>query len=257
MPDHHDLDLDAAVSAELDGDLAGFAAASGLSEQEVREGLATPEAGERRELLIRARTELRVPPDPLDDVTRRRLLAGATTPTARPAPSPAAGSPWTARLAAAGVAVVLLAGGGIFLATRSSDDAAKSSGSSATAKQAPKGDLGDLGTLDQSKVNDLIGGPASRADATAPQARTPSSGAAGFDARSTPADGTGPTATATQVQACRDHYEKSGSVRFTAAGSYGGAPAVIVGIANGDRTIVFVVSASECTTVLYSASSTG
>ena len=251
MSEHPDLDLDAAISADLDGDLAAFTADAGLDEGEVRRVLATPDARERREQLVSVRTALRDPVEPVDDVSRRRLLDAATA-AGRPAPT---ASRWTTRLAAAAAAAVILVGGGIFLVTRSGGDgAAKRDESAATARKIPSGDLGDLGALDQAGVNDLIGGPGGRTPApSTPGADTRSSAASG----SAPFGTSGPVATGEQVTACRDHYEESGTVRFTAAGSFGGTPAVVVGIANGDRTIVFVVAASDCTAVLYSASSTG
>ncbi len=255
MSEHPDLDLDAAVSADLDGDLAGFATEAGLDEATVRRLLTTPEARERRERIAAARAALQRPPEPLDDLARRRVLTAAAAGAGSAAPGRGAAR-WPTRLAAAAAAVVLLVGGGIFLATRSGDDnAAKSSRSAATAGRIPKGDLGNLGALDQSKVDRLIRG-LDAGDKTqtslAPDVR-PSSALDSADNR----DATGPATTAKQVASCRSHYEASGTVRFTAAGSFGGTPAVIVGIANGDRTIVFVVAASDCTTVLYSASSTG
>ncbi len=252
MSDHPDLDLDAAISADLDGDLAAFAADAGRDEDEIRRSLAGSKARERREQLVAVRTALQSPLEPLDDLSRRRLLDAAGAAGAGP---PARSAPrWTTRLAAAAAAAVILVGGGIFLATRSGEDTGAKGGESATARKIPSGDLGDLGVLDQSTVNDLIGGPAGSTPVpSAPGSTLRSEAVQGSDA----SGASGPAATADQVTACRNHYRASGTVRFTAAGSFGGTPAVIVGIANGDRTIVFVVAASDCTTVLYSASSTG
>ncbi len=44
------------------------------------------------------------------------------------------------------------------------------------------------------------------------------------------------------------------TVAFTGTGTYQGAPVTIVGITTGGRTIVFVVSDTDCTDVVASIS---
>jgi hypothetical protein len=56
------------------------------------------------------------------------------------------------------------------------------------------------------------------------------------------------------VKACADRYAAQGTVRFQASGDFQGRNAVILGIDTETRTIVFVVAADDCSTVLYSAS---
>lgn len=242
MPDHDPLDLDAAISADLDGELDAYAAELGLSPAEVRDQVSTPAATERREALAAARARLRSPVAAVDDVTRRRLLDAAAPATAA---SSRGNRTLVARALAVAAAIALVVGTVVVVGGRGSDDGAKSSGSGG-GSAAARGDLGDLGSVDQRKVESLLG----------PQAGSVAPENAGAD-NSVTAPGFTPdakAATPAQVQECADQYASVGDVRFRASGAFSGRPAVILGIDRSDRTIVFVVAAGACTEVLYSAS---
>ena len=146
------------------------------------------------------------------------------------------------------------------------DDNAKSASTGASGS-VRSGKLGDIGTIDQDKLDKLIGGPfaasAAPSDSSTPstsvgstadrheqaaQAGASDSAVPGFDV------GSGTKATAEQLQTCEKQYATAGPVRFSATGSYMGRAAVVLGIANGERTIVFVVAADDCPTVLFSVS---
>ena len=80
MPEHPDFDTDTAISADLDGELDAFAAELNLDASELRALLtARPDYGDRREALELARGALRAPVEPLDELTRARLLGRAHT----------------------------------------------------------------------------------------------------------------------------------------------------------------------------------
>jgi hypothetical protein len=254
---HPDFDLDVALSAALDGELDAYAAELGLPVADLQAAIRTPAARARGAELASARAAV-AEPARLDDVTRRRLLAGAGVGEGRPAAAPRPGRDrgWILRAgAAAAVTLVVLAG--LFALTRPGDDGAKSSGSgagsSARSAAAPTGDLGDIGTLDPAQIGRLLRGGAPTSNSTSLQEKARSSSAAGADA--VPGfDANAPTADAGTASACAAQYAAQGTVRFRASGSYQGQPAVVLGIDTSGRTIVFVVAADDCTRVLYSAS---
>jgi hypothetical protein len=247
-----ELDLDAALSAELDGELDAYVADEGLDAATVRERLGASDAVARRNHLAAVRAAL-VEREPLDEVTRHRLLAGVTDPAARP-PSPRRDRSWLPRALAA-AAVVLVGLAGVLLLTRGGggDGAARSSaGGSAASGRPVAGDLGDLGAVSAAQVSGLLSGTRPPA-ASAPQRDSSLSAAkpsAASDRGQVPPAG----ASTAQVDACVQAYSADGEVRFRGSGVFQGRPAVVLGVDTSTRTIAFVVAAGDCTQVLYSAS---
>jgi hypothetical protein len=245
MPEPTDLDL--LVSAQLDGELDALVAELGLDADAVRRTLAGTEAAARRADLLAARNALGTATPTLDHVTRRRILRAAADSGAVAAPR----SRWP-RIAAAAAAAILLLGGIGFLVTRGgSDDSAKSADRSTPSVSVPEGDLGDLGALDQRSVDALVGGSAPASGAPGAGGATPSVAPPAPDLA---AGGSDKVATNEAVDRCVTTWSKQGTIRFRAAGSFSGQPAVIIGLATGTRTIVLVIATDNCDTVLYSAS---
>ena len=274
------LELDAAISAELDGELGAYATELGRDPSGLlAEITAQPGYADRRAALQSVRDQLREPVVVLDDVTRRRLLALAST-DAIVAGTPSGAAPhsrtrhtaanrgWSTRLTAAAAILVVVLGGGVFLATRGSDparlDAAKTAGG--TIGPAREGDLGDIGDLSNpSTLDRLIGGPGvpsrSRSQSSTARSAASTPGTEGDTANDSSASGvkgfqpdTAAGATPEQVQTCAKQYAVQGTVRFTASGVYQGQPAAVLGVVVGSSTIVFVVAAADCDTVLFSVS---
>jgi len=268
LPSHPDFDLDVALSADLDGELDAYAADLGADPAELRAALDEPAAVARRSELDAVRRAVGDPAsgsDALDDVTRRRLLAGAGVGARSDRARPARDRSWILRAGAA-AAVTLVVLGAVYAVTRSSGDSgAKSSESSgagggrATAV-AVSGDLGDLGTVNAAGIGRLLRGqvPAKRPAGTpgAPEDRAFSeSGGTSANASAPGASTTTVAAVAaTAVDACAHQYATEGTIRFRASGAYQGRPAVVLGIDTDRRTIVFVVAAANCAQVLFSAS---
>ncbi|MGZ4796645.1 MAG: hypothetical protein ACXV8T_12195 [Acidimicrobiia bacterium] len=257
MADADAFDLDTAISAQLDGALDEYCAELALPVAEVRARLATPAAEQRRARLAAARAAMQVV-EPLDEISRRRLLAGATE-----APAPVAssrGRAWLPRVVAVAAAAAVVVGV-LVVVQPGSDDSAKSSGGGSATAGAPRGDLGNLGSLDQKGVEGLLrNGKPTPGSTVAPTSRSrlPEQSAAGGNAAdaSPPSDfaANATAATPEQVQACADQYASEGTVRFQASGTYRGQAAIVLGIDDRNRTIVFVVAAGQCSDVLYSAS---
>jgi hypothetical protein len=266
MHEPPDFDTDTAISADLDGEFDEFAAELNLDASELRALLtARPDYGDRRDALELARSSLRAPVEPLDELARARLLAGAGVAGSNPPTIGARDRGWGARLAVAAAVAVFLLGGAVLLINRGgSEDNAKSA--STASGSVRSGKLGDIGAIDQAKLDRLIGGPPSaptpaadrstaaasgdttRQRQSAARSGVPDSAVAGFDAQS------GAKATAEQLRTCENEYATNGPLRFSATGAYSGRAAVVLGIANGERTIVFVVAADDCPTVLFSVS---
>ncbi|MBK5288804.1 MAG: hypothetical protein JJE46_10080 [Acidimicrobiia bacterium] len=275
MPDLPDFETDAALNAELDGELDAFARDLGTDTASVRAGLAArPGIDERRHELLAVRAALGTPVPPLDDLSRARLLAGAVAQTdaeidtLTPAPVTRFGRDrgWVVRAAAAAVVVLALAGGGVLIArTNSSSPAAKSTGGGGSAaRTAARGDLGDLGELSRDQIDRLIGGPKSGVDVPSPLERSVAQDAANDSAKSADAHSSaaapGPSTSYAssvapdQLRACRAEYERLGGIQFEATGTYQAQPAVVLGIKRAERLIVFVVAAENCQRVLLSVS---
>ncbi|MEO6469408.1 MAG: hypothetical protein ABIP21_09920 [Acidimicrobiia bacterium] len=265
MPDDPTFNLDEAISADLDDELAPFAVELGVDIATLRALMAErPEYAERRAALETASRSLRAPVDSLDDVARARLLRAAMT--TEPRTSATSASPvrreraW--RLLGAAAAVVLVVVGGIaLLRGGGSSGGAKSASTAGNTAKVRSGELGNLGPLDPSTLDSLIGGD-TRADSTPTAPKEESSTlSGGTDAQrsaaseqpSVAADAAA-SVTPAQVDACRTEYAKVGTVRFSGTGDYTGRPAVVLGVETGGRTIVFVVAATDCSEVLVSVS---
>ena len=251
---HPDFDLDTALSADLDGELDGYASDLGLPVDDVRAALAGPTTVARRAALVAARDALRDDPGapvPLDDVTRRRLLAGAGVGSAaRSAPRRDRG-----RLlrAAAAAAITLLVLGGLYAILHDSG------GSGGSVDQPRSPGPGVAG----SPPSPCAGTSATSARSTRARSRASSGAGSPGDAAGTApnadraassADSSFAAANPRAVDGCVNQYASEGSIRFRGSGSYQGRPAVVLGIDTGPRTIVFVVAADDCARVLYSAS---
>ena len=245
---HPDFDLDTALSAELDGELDAYAAELGLPADDVRAALATPPAVARRAQLAAAQDALRTEPvpDALDDVTRRRLLAGAGVGTSRAPAHRDRG--WLLRPAAAAAITLVVLGGlyAIFHDSGGSGGSADKSGAGSAAAVAVTGDLGDVGTIDAAQVEGLLQGTVT--PGTGKPAPTANDAAKGADAGAASEFAPG------AVDDCATAYGDEGAIRFRGSGTYQGRPAVVLGIDTDQRTIVFVVAAADCGQVLYSAS---
>lgn len=239
---------DEAVSALLDGELEGFAASHGLTPSEVQARLvAWSGFAERRDALAGIRSRLAELPA-LDEIARRRLVARALgeasdpePPTMGPrdAPRHAPGRAWWLAGAAAILAIVV--GIGLTVA-RTGPTSRSASSRSAFRAVVPRGDLGDLGDITSPSVlrARLTGSPpgasgAGRATGTTGASSAPSSGASA------------------KARACAGVLAHRRSVVFTATGTYAGAAAIVIGIEDRGRTVVFVTRPS-CSEVLASQS---
>jgi hypothetical protein len=182
-------------------------------------------------------------PEPLDEVTRRRLVAGAMR-ASEPGPATRASSShaWRWIAAAAAIVVVLVAGLALLTAPGGNDETAfKGVGSSVQGKEAPTEraspdtastppvDVGDFGDLSQvANLRRLRAALENRAAAQAPAA------AAGeaFDS--------GATSSATTLSAlpCRDGLP-AGTISAVASGTLEGRTAVVVltDLGDGERSI--------------------
>ena len=261
MTEPPEFDLDIALSAELDGELADYASELDLDEHALRERIAQdPVASDRRAALVTARAALAAPGESLDELTRARLIAAALTERATATGNPhARDHSWIVRAAVAATAAIVVLGGAVALFTTSHDDNARKSAATG-GRSVRSGNIGNIGNIDQRKLDELVGGPkagpssAPHSDAAAGTRAAAESGGAvdssvnGFDASSSL------RASADQVAKCQRVPPAPGPIRFTGSGAYEGRAAVIIGIASGDRTIVFVVAADDCAQVLLSVS---
>lgn len=263
-------DFEVAMSAELDGELNAYASELGVDVDELRARLlGQPGATEQIARFTAARNALAEPAAPLDDLARARLLSGArraASSTADIADRRLLGNPRTLRLVAAAAAVVLVvAGGAAFLARTGTDNGSKSASKGAATDGVRSGNLGDLGALDQRKLDGLLRGAKTPAAPETGTKRAPSptdaqAGPAPADssAQKAPVEGFDPgasvRATPEQVSVCVDQYAPNGTARFSGTGAYQGQPAVVVAVGAGERTIVFVLAAGDCNNVLLSVS---
>lgn len=174
-------DTDEALSAELDGELAGFAAEVGLPEGEVRARLdAWSGSHTRRAALAEAadRVGRDEPGDRLDPLTLRRLVrtAAAAGPRRRRLPA-------GPRAAAAAVVVVALGGLGAWawLGSRpagTGDTAARTATGAGARAGTHLGAFGDLDAFTQAVVaHGVPGAPGSSRTPTGPGESNPSVGA--------------------------------------------------------------------------------
>ncbi len=271
MTDQPDFNLDDAISADLDGELASYAADLGTDVDALRAQMtARPDYPDRLTAMEIARQSLHAPAEPLDDVTRARLLRGVSTgvnqPSDRGTSAVSVSRDRALRILAAAAVVVLLVGGGVALIGRngsSSNEQSKASTNRVT--EVRSGQLGNLGPLDPKKLDALIGGGSDAATKSGdsalqtttsvpPQEFSAASGGPQRTSASSQTKAADLSATLAQVDACRAEYVKVGTVRFSGTGDYQGRPAVVLGVESGGRTIVFVVGATDCSEVLVSVS---
>lgn len=257
---HPDFDLDVALSADLDGELDAYASDLGVAPADLRAAVDDPAVASRRAELAAVRGAVGAEPDPsdvLDDVTRRRLLAGAGPDQARRAPDRS----WILRAGAA-AAITLVVVGALYAVTRNSGDSGAKSSASRSADRggataAVTGDLGNVGAINAAGIGRLLRGQAPVKDAASAPAgpefaqdtKRAASGASG-----NPTSSSSVALAPQAVEACAKQYGTEGTIRFRAAGTYQGRAAVVLGIDTDRRTIVFVVAADNCAQVLYSAS---
>jgi hypothetical protein len=257
-PESHDgYDLDEALSALVDDELDAFAHDHGLTEEAVRARLvALPDFAARRAALQRTRASIREPVAFLDDVTRHRLVRNATDAASDViAPEPRSRR-WIAITAIAAAGLLLVAGVGVAVSSMggSSSSSSSSSDSGASSPAPLRGDVGDLGDVTSPvALKELLDRRAAKSDtsstALSPEQSQLSGGGASADATKRAAP---PSPASTEK--CARELAGTRAVVFTGTGTYQGAPVTIVGITSGDRTVVFVVSDTDCTNVVASIS---
>ncbi len=287
IPDRPEVErarlTDEAVSAELDGELDAFAADLGLPAAEVRRRLEKWSGFDaRRSALGAARTSIRAgAPPALDDLSRRRLLAGARPPgsfdTTIPERHRRGRARWVALSAAA--AVLIAVGVGAAMALRSGGGS--SSHTAASTPAAAVGYVGDLGdvtdpdTLRVAVADHLEARGGATAGATGPATTTTAAGSPQADRAETagPPLSTNQTTTApaapgtvsgstkaaaapdpqAQAERCAAAIVKAAApgepVLLTATGVYRGQPAAIVTIRRGQRTVTFIADLATCAVV--------
>ena len=256
---------DEALNALLDGELGAFADEHGLAEADVRAQL---EAWPGYTTALAALTNVRAAvghagaaPE-LDDITRRRLVRTAVNAVPGQAQPPAkTRRPWATIVAAAAAALIVVVGIGFAISSSGdsrSDSAKRAAGGSASTAGAPlKGAVGDLGDVSTPEaLRALLAPGTSTTTAAAPgEHATDSTGSPQADAaapfgQSKSANGE----SALTPQECARQLAGDRPVTFFGTGTYQGAPVTIVGLPNGGRTVVFVVSSSDCAKVLASIS---
>jgi hypothetical protein len=245
---------DEAVSAMLDGELDGFAAERGLDRHEVRRRLeAWTGLSARRDELAAARdTVAEATPAPLDELTRRRLVAAAAdrlppVATARPRRGPL--------LAVAAVVAFLLVGTIAVVATRggSHPTASKARSSAAAAQKAAEARgstyVGDLGDVSDPKIL--------RAALERNGASAASASGALTDLGSTPSPKPAASPTSSPSSATRTEAEQcarrlaagrtsTGPVVLLAGATFQQKPALVVAVADRGRVVAFVVAPGSC-----------
>jgi hypothetical protein len=242
-------DTDEAVSAFVDGELADFAVARALSENQARLRLeAWPGFAARVAAFAAVRDHVGTVV-PLDEVTVQRLVRGTRDESLLPAPR----RPRSRVLVRIGVAAAVVVGVvaiGVALVTRGGDPGPQASTASRGPRNvpaAPRGFLGDLGDVtDPATLRALLGERASAPPTARAAAPTPDA------AKHEAADASGTSSS--RVDACAREIAGGAPVRFRAVGTFAGAPAVVVGVRRAGRTIVFVVPPDRCTQVLSSVS---
>lgn len=244
------FDVDEALTALIDGELDAFARDHGTSEAAVREQLANdPRLEERRRALLAARAAIAEPAPPLDDLTRHRLVRDAV----RAAPAPESGAPrrrWSPWIAAAAAALVVVIGVGLAIAAFGNDSSTSSSSRGSSRVADPlRGNVGDLGDITSpAALRALLNGRAAAAKKRAPSTVPLQNGSASSGSEPAPAAG----ATASPAACARELSGRAPT--FSGTATFRGVPALVLGVAKGGRTIVFVIGRSDCTNVLASIS---
>ena len=252
----------------------------GLDEAALRAALATPDrrAARRAALARGPRRPRGAPPEPLDDLTRRRLLAAAATVTGpqasqacpsirRPVRGQAHGTAGRPRLAAADRRCRAHRWRGLPAPTGRRPTARRRvhvDGRGRRARRSRRATSGHLGTLDGGSVDRAPRRARGFGRSVCPRAPSRIAPSEAADSQADP-DRAAPTRSGRESPATADQVRhvpcSTTRTRPRSAsrppGPTQGRPAVIVGIATGDRTIVFVVAADDCASVLYSASTAG
>jgi hypothetical protein len=248
-------DTDEALSALLDGELAAFATERDLTEAEARAQLeGWPGSETRLAELERARAALHAPVPELDDVTRRRLVHAATSATAPRATSTPTRTQrsWATIVAVAAAGLLVVVGLGVAISSSSSgrggNNRSSSAGGTSAAGAPLRGDVGDLGDITSPAALRALLDRRASAESDAADSTTTAPAPA--------PEASGPTDSSKLVDpaTCAQTLAGTGTVTFTGTGTYRGAPVTIFGITTGGRTIVFVVSSTDCTQVLTSIS---
>jgi hypothetical protein len=255
-----DGDLDALLSAELDGDLEAAAADLGLAPGTATQRLAaTPGAAERRLALARARDLLATPIAALDTSARTGLVDAAVG-AARPddlaaARARRAARPGRSRVAwlAGSAAAVVALGLGIGLAvTSSDDDGATVAASDRDDAGRDETDLPDVGEVrDQRLLRDVLdelrlapsGDAASEGDAPAlPDTEGPA--AAEYRASAQDAAERDPC-----IREIGEAYQRTDDPVLAATATFDGEPARVVVYEGEDARLVVVYAPDDCTTL--------
>lgn len=252
-------DTDEALSALLDGELGAFASERDLTEADARAQLdGWPGSEVRLSEMERARAALRTPVPELDDLTRRRLVHAATSAASERATSTNTSTDsrprrsWAAIVAVAAAGLLVVAGIGVAVSSLSGGGGGNDSSSragDATSADAPlRGDVGNLGDITSpAALRALLDRRASAESDAADSTTTSQLPAASGQADSLKRPIVDPAT-------CAQALAGTGSLTFTGTGTYQGSPVTIFGITEGGRTIVFVVSSTDCTKVLTSIS---
>jgi hypothetical protein len=285
---------DEAVSADLDGELEAFATDLGLPVGDIRHRLEVwPGFDARRAALEAARTSIRSGAAPaLDEITRRRLLAGARPPessdTTIPAMPVRSRNRWVALSAAAAVLLVFGVGAAVLLRGNGGGTSRTATDAPAVAAVGYVGDLGDVtdpNTLRVAVADRLAAAKQTAAGATTNPANTTTALAppqADGSAAATPELARGQTITSAPAPAdsangttkrapaadARDQADRCATtivqkaapgrdVVLTGTGVYHGQPAVVVTIRRGQRTVTFVADLATCAVVGGQASGSG
>jgi hypothetical protein len=232
--------LDEQLSAELDGGDAPAPDTAPSDPDDARvEG--------RRRALESARDLLSVPPPPLDDVTRKRLLRAAAAEWPR---AKRRDPRWLNRAAAAALIVIVALTGLMVKALDNGSDgkASKSragagaSGTTALSGTAPHNlhEVSDPAVL-RRRVEEVLHAGNSSADALRkPQLQQQSTTTAATERGGAPQAGSA----ARCLSAVR--VPAGATPRILADATFDGAPAVVVVAHNGSQTLIFVLATADC-----------
>jgi len=268
-PDPFGTATDEAVSASIDGELAGFAAERRMSVDEVEQRLHAWSGFEtRRDELEQAREAVATDLLPLTPVAQRRLVEKAAAAASRmpDARRERRGSPSRRRLpwrpmAAAAAVLALVVGIGFAVAGSGGGGGSASSKSSSLA--APKvqpgafvgevGDVSDAGTLRMLLTTREAGLPTHAADAQSPaemsRTQSKSAPAAGQASTSTSEPAPGARESAMRCAAAVDPPRAghpADTVVLLATARFQGRDAVVIGVRREARSIVFVADRATC-----------
>lgn len=235
---------DVRLSAELDGAAASATPGTALEPASTGDGDDAHIVERRRELAV-ARDLLAIPPPPLDDITRRRLVRAAL------AEAPAARRRDRSMLTRAGVAAavlaVLVAGGVTLKAVTNSGNvfhtaSGDKSSKAATASTGPAGSATDFRELSdplvlRSRVERALRDPPASTTAAAPLTG---------GENSTQGDTTAALKVPLGNCAATVRVPAGATPTVLGDGTFHGAPAIVLVAHNGGRTLIFVVARADC-----------